>query len=63
MNVTTNTKVDRLSEHKARLIVEVIWDGEMVGSVVVASGPPQDIEDLHAGRATPAEVRKRWGMK
>jgi len=48
---------------QSRIIVDVLCDDVECGSVVVASGPTLDIQDLIDGQLTMQELSEKWAPK
>lgn len=65
MRVTTSYVMveSRFDPSRARLEVDVYWDNERCGSVVVASGPIDDIRDLRDGVIDLGELSDRWAKR
>ncbi len=59
---TTHSIIPSPNGKSARLMVYLTIDGLPAGSVLAASGPKADIEDLVAGNITHAELQVRWKM-
>ena len=59
--ICQNTRLQPSSDGKqASLLVDVVVDGMLCQSVVIASGPINDVTDLFEGHITMQQLRERW---
>lgn len=64
MNIEHKIRLeDVLGGAHARIIVDVFADGVDCGSVVVASGPKNDVLEMFHGDIIMAELQERWKPK
>lgn len=58
-----NTRLQPSSDgKKASLVTDVVVDGMLCQSVVIASGPVDDVADLFEGKITMQQLRERWKL-